>query len=158
MRAQVPIVWLFVVLMSPVAWPISKLLDRLLGREISAVLSRYVHGMLEHAPRACVHTASPHVHGMCIARAWRAHSSMLLELININLEETHKGSGLTQDDGKLLKGALTFKDRTVGPPPTSMTPSSSCACAHMHPMHMCPCASSRVWHVCMACARRWATS
>ena len=41
---------------------------------------------------------------------------MLLELVNINLEdeERTKKSGLTVEDGKLLKGALTFKDRSVG--------------------------------------------
>ena len=86
---SVPIVYCFLVLTAPVAWPIAKLLDYLLGREISSVLSR----------------------------------TMLLELININLEETHKGSGLTSEDGKLLKGALTFKDRSVG---DVMTPLPNC--------------------------------
>jgi len=85
----VPIVWMFVIICAPVAFPIAKLLDYVLGREISAPLNR----------------------------------EMLLSLININLENAAadaekaegKGeNGLTKEDGKLLRGALTFKDRCVG--------------------------------------------
>jgi len=40
----------------------------------------------------------------------------LIELIKLNVESAAhaKGSGLTKADGRLLGGALTFKDRTVG--------------------------------------------
>ena len=50
---------------------------------------------------------------------------MLLELVELNVEDTahSKSSGLTKDDGKLLKGALTFKDRLVG---DVMTPMGRC--------------------------------
>jgi len=86
-----PLVWVFVFLTYPVTKPIAVVLDKLLGREISCVLSR----------------------------------TMLLELVTLNVESSDhaKKSGLTQEDGRLLKGALTFKDRTVG---DVMTPLSTC--------------------------------
>ena len=50
---------------------------------------------------------------------------MLLELVTLNVESTDHAakSGLTKEDGKLLKGALTFKDRCIG---DVMTPISNC--------------------------------
>ena len=77
-----PLVWCFLIALLPITWPIAKVLDKLLGREISNVLSR----------------------------------KMLLELVTLNIESAahQKQSGLTREDGKLLKGALTFKDRSVG--------------------------------------------
>lgn len=87
---SVPIVWVFVVLCFPIAWPISKLLDRLLGREITGVFSR----------------------------------KELLTLVNINVDDVHaKSSGLTVEDAKILRGALTFRDMTVS---EVMTPLESC--------------------------------
>jgi metal transporter CNNM len=88
---SVPLVWAFVVLTYPLTKPISMLLDRVLGREISNVLSR----------------------------------QMLLELVTLNVDSKDHAakSGLTQEDGRLLKGALTFKDRVVG---DVMTPLDKC--------------------------------
>lgn len=90
---SVPLVWCFVIVCYPLCKPISMLLDVVLGREISNVLSRH----------------------------------MLLELVTLNVEsdEHSKQSGLTKEDGKLLKGALTFKDRDCG---NVMTPFSNCFC------------------------------
>ena len=88
---SVPLVWVFVVVCYPLCKPIAILLDVVLGREISNVLSRH----------------------------------MLLELVTLNVDsdEHAKQSGLTKEDGKLLKGALTFKDRVVG---DVMTPWDNC--------------------------------
>lgn len=88
---SVPLVIFFIVATLPLTYPISKLLDCILGREISGVFSR----------------------------------QMLLELVSLNVddEEHAKQSGLTKEDGKLLKGALTFKDRMLG---DVMTPLDSC--------------------------------
>ena len=88
---SVPLVWMFVIVTYPLTKPIALILDYLLGREVSNVLSR----------------------------------QMLLELVHLNLESEHhqKKTGLTTEDGKLLKGALTFKDRNVG---DVMTPVSNC--------------------------------
>jgi len=88
---SVPLVWCFVIVLYPLTKPIALLLDRMLGREISNILSR----------------------------------QMLLQLVNLNVNDAEhsKKSGLTIEDGKLLKGALTFKDRNVG---DVMTPLSHC--------------------------------
>ena len=87
---SVPIVWVFVVLCFPIAWPISKLLDRLLGREITGVFSR----------------------------------KELLTLVNINVDDVHvQQSGLTVEDAKILRGALTFRDMPVS---AVMTPLDRC--------------------------------
>lgn len=90
---SVPLVWVFVIVCYPLCKPIAMILDVVLGREISNVLSRHE----------------------------------LLELVTLNVDsEAHaKESGLTKEDGKLLKGALTFKDRTVG---DVMTPFGNCFC------------------------------
>ena len=79
--ASMPVVYCFVVLMFVFAYPISLLLDYLLGGEVSAVYTK----------------------------------SELQSLIRLNIEdETHaKESGLTRQDGKILHGALTFRDKKV---------------------------------------------
>lgn len=79
--ASTPIVWLFVVLMFVFAYPVSKLLDFLLGGEVSAVYQR----------------------------------SELVSLIKLNVEDSAHAaqSGLTANDGKLLTGALLYKDKLV---------------------------------------------
>ena len=88
---SVPLVWVFMTVLLPLTYPIALILDRLLGREISSVMTR----------------------------------QMLHELVTLNIEsaEHQKKSGLTREDGKLLKGALTFRDRNVG---DVMTPLSNC--------------------------------
>jgi len=90
---SLPIVYIFLLVFFPIAWPISLLLDYILGREISGVLTR----------------------------------KGLLALIKLNLEsEAHrKETGLSAADGRVLTGALTFKDRTVG---DVMTPLEHCYC------------------------------
>ena len=79
--ASVPLVWLFVGITFPVAYPIAKALDWALGGEMSAV---YTKGELQ-------------------------------SLIRINVEDPQrvKESGLTPEDGKLLTGALSFKEELV---------------------------------------------
>jgi len=71
-----------VILMLPFSWPISVVLDRVLGDEISGVYTR----------------------------------QGLFHLIKLNVEDPEhaKQSGLTTEDAKILGGALTFKDSTVG--------------------------------------------
>ena len=64
------------------SYPISRLLDHLLGDEISGVFTR--KGLLE------------------------------LIKLNVNSPEHAKESGLTKADGRLLGGALTFKEKVVG--------------------------------------------
>mmetsp|Transcript_31453 Transcript_31453/g.52050 ORF Transcript_31453/g.52050 Transcript_31453/m.52050 type:complete len:405 (+) Transcript_31453:80-1294(+) len=80
--ASLPLTYVFVVVTAPFAYPISRILDRILGKEVSAVYSR----------------------------------QGLFELIKLNsMSPDHAAeSGLTKADAKLLGGALTFKDRTVG--------------------------------------------
>ena len=87
----VPIVWCFVVITFVIAWPISLLLDRVLGREISAVYTK----------------------------------SEFLSLIRLNVddEDHRQQSGLTVEDGKILKGALTFRHCAVE---QIMTPIDAC--------------------------------
>lgn len=87
---SVPLVWVFVALCYVVAWPIAKILDWVLGREVSAVYTK----------------------------------SELQCLIKLNVEDParQKESGLTRDDGKILTGALTFKDKSVE---EAMTPIDS---------------------------------
>lgn len=77
----VPLTYCFVLLTAPFAIPISLLLDKLLGDEISGVFTR----------------------------------QGLLELVKLNVEsaEHAKASGLTKADGRLLGGALTFKEKSV---------------------------------------------
>ena len=77
-----PLTYVFVVLTFPFAFPISLLLDKVLGDEISGVFTR----------------------------------QGLFELIKLNVESAvhAKASGLTAADGRLLGGALTFRDRAVG--------------------------------------------
>ena len=77
-----PLTYIFVVITFPFALPVSLLLDKVLGDEISGVFTR----------------------------------QGLFELIKLNVESAPhaKSSGLTEADGRLLSGALTFKDRTVG--------------------------------------------
>ena len=75
-----PLVYVFVVICFPIAYPISLILDGCLGREISGDFNR----------------------------------KELLSLVQLNSQdpERAKKTGLTPQDGKLLGGALTFKDRT----------------------------------------------
>ena len=98
---SVPLVWVFLVVTYPLTKPIALVLDYLLGREISNVLSR----------------------------------QMLLQLVNLNVESAdhNKKSGLTKDDHKLLKGALTFKDRTGAP---SLSASRPALCADEIPLRV----------------------
>ena len=79
---SLPLVFLFVIVCFPVAFPISIVLDKLLGREISGVFSR----------------------------------QMLVSLINLNVNDPEhaKETDLTANDARLLRGALTYKDRNVG--------------------------------------------
>ena len=79
---SLPLVFLFVIVCFPVAFPISIVLDKLLGREISGVFSR----------------------------------QMLVSLINLNVNDPEhaKETDLTANDARLLRGALTYKDRKVG--------------------------------------------
>jgi len=79
--AATPVVWFFVVLMFPFAYPISKVLDYLLGGEVAAAYQR----------------------------------SELVSLIKLNVEDAAhaKESGLTANDGKLLTGALIYKEKLV---------------------------------------------
>ena len=74
-----PLVYVFVVVCFPIAFPISLILDGCLGREISGDFNR----------------------------------KELLSLVQLNSQdpERAKKTGLTPQDGKLLGGALTFKDR-----------------------------------------------
>lgn len=85
--AATPLVWVFVVLMFPFAYPVSKVLDYLLGGEVSAAYQR----------------------------------SELVSLIKLNVENAAHAaqSGLTANDGKLLTGALTYKEKLVS---DTMTP------------------------------------
>lgn len=78
---SVPIVWFFVVLCAVVAWPIAKVLDYLLGGEMSAVYTK----------------------------------NELKSLIRLNVEDPERmaESGLSHDDGKILTGALSFKEELV---------------------------------------------
>lgn len=78
---MVPLTYCFVVLTAPFSVPISLLLDKLLGDEISGVFTR----------------------------------QGLLELVKLNVESSEhaKASGLTKADGRLLGGALTFKEKAV---------------------------------------------
>ena len=77
-----PLVYVFVAVCFIFAYPISRILDSCLGREISGDFSR----------------------------------TELLSLIHMNVQDPHRAkmTGLTELDGKLLSGALTFRDRTVG--------------------------------------------
>ena len=77
----IPLTWIFVVVTFPFSMPISMLLDRLLGDEVSGVYTR----------------------------------QGLFELIKLNVESAvhSKESGLTKADGRLLGGALTFKETAV---------------------------------------------
>lgn len=77
-----PLTYCFVVVTFVFAFPISLLLDLLLGEEISGVYTR--QGLIE------------------------------LIKLNVNSAAHAKESGLTTDDARLLGGALTFKDRSVG--------------------------------------------
>jgi metal transporter CNNM len=77
-----PITYFFVLVTGILAYPISVILDKLLGDEITGVYTR----------------------------------QGLFELIKLNIHSAKhaKESGLTREDGRLLGGALTFKDRKVG--------------------------------------------
>ena len=77
----VPIVWFFLYLVWIIAYPIAKVLDYALGREINEVYTK----------------------------------KMLLKLIELNFQDPDraKESGLTPEDGKLLRGALTFEHQKV---------------------------------------------
>ena len=77
----VPIVWFFLYLVWIIAFPIAKVLDYALGREINEVYTK----------------------------------KMLLKLIELNFQDPDraKESGLTPEDGKLLRGALTFEHQKV---------------------------------------------
>ena len=78
---SVPLVWLFVGVCFAAAYPIAKLLDYVLGGEMSAVFTK----------------------------------NELKSLILLNVEDPKRQaqSGLTSEDGRILAGALTFKDRKV---------------------------------------------
>ena len=78
---SVPLVWLFVGVCFVAAYPIAKLLDYVLGGEMSAVFTK----------------------------------NELKSLILLNVEDPKRQaqSGLTSEDGRILAGALTFKDRKV---------------------------------------------
>jgi len=91
--AATPLVWVFVVLMFPFAYPVSKVLDYLLGGEVAAAYQR----------------------------------SELVSLIKLNVEDAAhaKESGLTANDGKLLTGALNYKEKPVH---ETMTPMSQVFC------------------------------
>jgi len=86
-----PLVYVFVVVCFPIAYPISIILDNCLGREISGDFNR----------------------------------SELHAIVKMNAEDPERArkAGLTEQDGKLIGGALTFRDRTVG---DVMTPLASC--------------------------------
>ena len=77
----VPIVWAFVYACWVVAYPISILLDFLLGREVTAVYSR--------------------------------HELLALVALNVESPAHQKESGLTEQDGRLLQGALKLPSKTV---------------------------------------------
>jgi len=82
-----PITYVFVVVTFVLAFPISKVLDRLLGEEMGAVYSR----------------------------------RGLVQLIKLNAQDLRaEQSGLTKEDEKILIGALSFQDRTVGEVMTSI--------------------------------------
>jgi len=87
---SVPLVWLFVVACFVVTWPISKVLDYVLGGEVSA---DYTKGELR-------------------------------ALVKMNVEDPKRREecGLTEDDGRILAGALQFKDALVD---SAMTPIDS---------------------------------
>mmetsp|Transcript_18937 Transcript_18937/g.52164 ORF Transcript_18937/g.52164 Transcript_18937/m.52164 type:complete len:405 (+) Transcript_18937:72-1286(+) len=77
----VPIVWFIILLVFPIAFPISLLLDKLLGQEMGAIFSK----------------------------------SELLALISMNQSdpERRKETGMSKEEGDMLKGALTYEDKLV---------------------------------------------
>jgi len=89
--AAVPIVWCFVGITFIFAFPISLLLDAILGGEVSSVYTK--------------------------------QTLTSLVTLNVSSPEHRKQSGLTEEDGKLLTGALTFRDKKVG---CAMTPLADC--------------------------------
>ncbi len=86
-----PLTYVFVVLILPFSLPISVLLDKVLGKEITAVFTR----------------------------------QGLVELVRLNLEskDHFKQNDLELADGKVILGALQYRDRTVG---DVMTPLAQC--------------------------------
>ncbi len=79
---SLPVVYVFLIVFFPIAWPISRILDYVLGREVSGVFTRKKLGAL----------------------------------IRLNVESAahQKESGLSAADGRVLTGALTYKDLAVG--------------------------------------------
>lgn len=80
--------YFFVLVLFPVAWPISKALDLALGREIGTVYDK----------------------------------DELRELIRIHIEnpDAQQESGLTAEDGAILRGALDYKEKKVSDVMTSI--------------------------------------
>mmetsp|Transcript_101399 Transcript_101399/g.194486 ORF Transcript_101399/g.194486 Transcript_101399/m.194486 type:complete len:427 (+) Transcript_101399:2-1282(+) len=78
---SVPVVWVFLILCFPIAFPISLILDWVLGREMGGIYSR----------------------------------GELIALITMNTcdPERAKETGLTEEDGKILKGALNYSHKLV---------------------------------------------
>ena len=85
---SVPVVWLFVAGCYVAAWPIAKILDWVLGGEMSAVYTK-------------------------------AELKSLI-LLNVENPQRQEKSGMTSDDGKMLAGALTFRDKTASDVMTPM--------------------------------------
>lgn len=78
---SIPIVWVFLLVCFPIAYPIACLLDCLLGREVGALYTRRELG----------------------------------ELIKLNVSdpERQKQTGITSSDGRLLSGAIQYKDKRI---------------------------------------------
>lgn len=78
---SIPIVWLCIIICAPVAFPISLILDYLLGREMGGIYT----------------------------------SRQLLTMVRMNLSdpERQKATGMTEGEGKLLAGALQYKNKII---------------------------------------------
>lgn len=90
---SVPVVWAFVGLCYVLAWPIARVLDYALGREMNAVYTK----------------------------------NELQSLIKLNVEDADRqlASGLAPADGRILTGALAFREKSVD---GAMTPLDSTFC------------------------------
>jgi len=93
-------VWGFLVLLLPLSYPISKILDLLLGREIGTVYSK------EEVRLARSNSLARHTN-LSLARSLSAQLKKLFDL------HASSGNTLTHEETTILSGALDFGSKTV---------------------------------------------